>query len=141
MSKILEQAVPATGEEDDFLASVNAYLEEALGRLTLPDGLSQRIRECNATYCVRFGVRLRGQMYSFIGWRAVHSEHRLPAKGGIRFAPECDAEEVEALAALMTMKCSLLRVGKDHTSLCPGTVKEKLPVAQFKCSRPGHRDG
>ncbi|WP_234710722.1 Glu/Leu/Phe/Val dehydrogenase dimerization domain-containing protein [Sinorhizobium arboris] len=74
--------------------------------LDLPGGLAETNIQCNSTYTVRFGVRLRGRMYSFIGWRSVHSEHREPVKGGIRYALNADAEEVEALAALMTLKCS-----------------------------------
>ncbi|MBB4188405.1 glutamate dehydrogenase/leucine dehydrogenase [Sinorhizobium terangae] len=49
-------------------------------------------------------------MYRFIGWRLVHSEHCEPVKGGIRYASNAYAEEVEALAALMTLKCSLAGV-------------------------------
>ncbi|UXN57841.1 Glu/Leu/Phe/Val dehydrogenase (plasmid) [Phyllobacterium zundukense] len=78
--------------------------------LDLPEGLSERIMQCNSTYTVRFGVRLRGRMYSFIGWRSVHSEHCEPVKGGIRYASNADSEEVEPLAALMTLKCSLVDV-------------------------------
>ncbi|WP_416549417.1 MULTISPECIES: Glu/Leu/Phe/Val dehydrogenase dimerization domain-containing protein [unclassified Phaeobacter] len=47
-------------------------------------------------------------MHSFTGWRAVHSTQNPPAKGGIRYSPDTDQEEVEALAALMTHKCALL---------------------------------
>ncbi|TIS94848.1 MAG: Glu/Leu/Phe/Val dehydrogenase, partial [Mesorhizobium sp.] len=78
--------------------------------LDLQEGLAERIVQCNSTYTVRFGVRLRGRMYSFVGWRSVHSEHCEPVKGGIRYAPDSDAEEVEALAALMTLKCALVDV-------------------------------
>ncbi|TPJ81981.1 Glu/Leu/Phe/Val dehydrogenase [Mesorhizobium sp. B2-5-13] len=74
----------------------------------MQDGLAEKIRVCNETYITRFGVRLRGRMYTFEGWRAVHTNHPAPAKGGIRYAPNVDQDEVEALAALMTYKCALL---------------------------------
>ena len=38
-------------------------------------------------YQVRFPIKIDGKVESFIGWRAVHSEHKLPTKGGIRFSP------------------------------------------------------
>ncbi|WP_281059491.1 Glu/Leu/Phe/Val dehydrogenase dimerization domain-containing protein, partial [Mesorhizobium sp. M2A.F.Ca.ET.037.01.1.1] len=93
-----------------FLESIDENFRHAIAFLDLPEGLAERITQCNSTYTVRFGVRLRGRMYSFIGWRSVHSEHCEPVKGGIRFAPDADAEEVEALAALMTLKCALVDV-------------------------------
>jgi len=97
---------PCTPREG-FLESVNTFIEQAMEMLELPDGLPERILQCNNTYTVKFGVRLRGRMHSFQGWRSTHSEHCLPAKGGIRFALETDEAEVEALAALMSFKCAL----------------------------------
>ena len=59
---------------------------------------------------MRFGVRLRGAIHTFTGYRSVHSEHMEPVKGGIRFAMGVHQDEVEALAALMTYKCALVEV-------------------------------
>lgn len=95
---------------ESFLDDVNEMFDDAAERCDLPDGLAEKIKVCNATYVTRFGVRLRGRMHTFTGWRAVHSTHSRPAKGGIRFAPNADQDEVEALAALMTYKCALMRL-------------------------------
>lgn len=91
-----------------FLSDVEALFDSVASTLDLPEGLAEKIGVCNATYVTRFGVRLRGRMYTFRGWRAVHSTHSNPAKGGIRFSPMADQDEVEALAALMTYKCALI---------------------------------
>src|SRR5262245_52396174 len=83
-----------------FLASVNAMYDRAVATLHLPPGLPEKMKQCHAVYQVRFPVPMRGGIRVFTGWRAVHSEHRLPSKGGIRYAPTVDQDEVEALAAL-----------------------------------------
>lgn len=93
-----------------FLADVDTFFDRAAAQLELPTGLAEKIRVANATYTTRFGVRLRDRMFTFTGWRSAHSTHQTPAKGGLRFAVECSAEEVEALAALMTYKCALIGV-------------------------------
>ena len=94
--------------ESGFLADVEAMLERAARHVPMQEGLLEKIRVCNETYVTRFGVRLRGRMYTFEGWRSVHSNHPSPAKGGIRYAPDVHQGEVEALAALMTYKCALM---------------------------------
>lgn len=93
-----------------FLESVDAQFLSAFAHLDLPQGLPDKIRITNAFYRVTFGVRLRGELMSFTGWRAVHSDHIEPVKGGIRYAPDASGDEVEALAALMTLKCALVGV-------------------------------
>ena len=80
----------------------------AVETIDLPLGMKEKIRVCNAVYTVRFGVRLRGEVKTFTGHRAVHSEHMEPVKGGIRYADTVNRDEVEALAALMTYKCALV---------------------------------
>ncbi len=97
-----------TGNEPSFRQSVDTMFARAVAIADLPPGLAEKIRVCNSTYVVRFGVRLRGQMHTFTGYRSVHSEHVEPVKGGIRYAPSVNQDEVEALAALMTYKCALV---------------------------------
>ena len=98
----------SNASEPSFRDSVDIMFNRAVALLDLPPGLAEKIRVCNATYTVRFGVRLRGEMTTFTGYRAVHSEHMEPVKGGIRYALGVNQDEVEALAALMTYKCALV---------------------------------
>ncbi|MCF6324485.1 MAG: Glu/Leu/Phe/Val dehydrogenase [Gammaproteobacteria bacterium] len=93
-----------------FSSNVDRMVDHAFGILNLDDGTAQAIKACNSVLQVKFPVKIRGEIETFTGWRAVHSTHRLPAKGGIRFAPFSDQDEVEALAALMTYKCALVDV-------------------------------
>ncbi len=106
--------------EPTFRQSVDAMFTRAVALMDLPPGLEEKIRVCNATYTVRFGVRLRGQIQTFTGYRAVHSEHMEPVKGGIRYAMSVNQDEVEALAALMTYKCALVETpfGGSKGGLC-----------------------
>ncbi len=95
-------------QEPSFRESVDMMFTRAVSLMDLSPGLEEKIRVCNATYTVRFGVRLRGAIHTFTGYRSVHSEHMEPVKGGIRYAPNVHQDEVEALAALMTYKCALV---------------------------------
>ena len=52
--------------------------DRAAATLDLPIGLADQIRTCNSVYQVKFGVKIRGEYKVLSGWRAVHSEHRLP---------------------------------------------------------------
>jgi glutamate dehydrogenase (NAD(P)+) len=96
--------------KESFLSSVETNFDHVAGLLGLSDDLAEKIKIANSTYVVRFGVRLRGGLQSFTGYRTVHSEHFEPVKGGIRYAPFVDQNEVEALAALMTYKCALMEI-------------------------------
>ena len=95
--------------EPSFRESVDLMFNRAVRLMDLSPGLEEKIRVCNSTYTVRFGVRLRGAIHTFTGYRSVHSEHMEPVKGGIRYAMAVHQDEVEALAALMTYKCASSR--------------------------------
>jgi glutamate dehydrogenase (NAD(P)+) len=106
--------------EPSFRESVDLMFNRASKLMDLSPGLEQKIRVCNSTYTVRFGVRLRGKIETFTGYRSVHSEHMEPVKGGIRYALSVNQDEVEALAALMTYKCALVETpfGGSKGGLC-----------------------
>ncbi len=110
----------SNSREPSFRENVDLMFDRAAATLNMPLGLAEQIRTCNAVYQVKFGVKIRGGYQVFTGWRAVHSEHRLPVKGGIRYANFANQEEVEALAALMTYKCSIVDVpyGGSKGALC-----------------------
>ena len=107
-------------KEPSFRESVDIMFNRAVALMDLPPGLEEKIRVCNATYTVRFGVRLRGKIETFTGYRSVHSEHMEPVKGGIRYSLGVNQNEVEALAALMTYKCALVETpfGGSKGGLC-----------------------
>ena len=93
-----------------FSQSVNHMVDRAFTALDMDPGIANAIKTCNSTLQVNFPVEIDGRIEVFTGWRAVHSDHRLPAKGGIRFAPIVNQDEVEALASLMTYKCAIVDV-------------------------------
>ena len=96
--------------EVSFRESVDLMFDRAASTLDLPPGLTDQIKACNSVYQVRFPIKFGDSYRIFTGWRAVHSEHRLPTKGGIRYASMVNQDEVEALAALMSYKCAIVNV-------------------------------
>ncbi len=93
-----------------FFDSVGNYVDKAASFTDIPQGLLEQIKACNMVLRLRFPVRV-GDDYEVIeAYRVQHSHHRLPTKGGIRYAESVDQDEVMALAALMTYKCALVDV-------------------------------
>ncbi len=98
-------------EKFNFLEQVNRTFDRA-GELTDHDPtLLSQIRECNGLYHMCFPIkRDDGSIKVIEGWRAEHSHHKLPTKGGIRYSRAVSRNEVAALAALMTYKCAIVDV-------------------------------
>ena len=120
----------AAEAEPSFNEGLALTVDRALRHLDLPPGLPAQIKACDSVLQLHFPVRLDdGVIHIFRGWRATHSSHLLPAKGGIRYACCVDQDEVEALAALMTYKCALVDVpfggSKGGVNLEPGDYSER----------------
>lgn len=94
-------------ESMSFREGVERMVDRAALAIGLSPDTTKVIQACNAVIQIRFPVRIRDKVEVFTGWWAIHSAHRLPAKGGLRFAPMMDQDEVEGLAALMSYKCAI----------------------------------
>ena len=93
-----------------FFKSVENYVDKAASYTDIPRGLVEQIKACNLVLQIRFPVRVGNDYQVIEAYRVQHSHHRLPTKGGIRYAESVDQDEVMALAALMTYKCALVDV-------------------------------
>ncbi|KAG8325459.1 glutamate dehydrogenase, mitochondrial-like [Homalodisca vitripennis] len=95
-----------------FLASlVERGLKTEQEREHKKHGIIKLMTECNSVLEIKFPIKRDTGAYELItGFRAHHSMHRMPVKGGIRYSPEVESDEVQALAALMSFKCSCVSV-------------------------------
>ena len=93
------------------LADARAQLAEAVALLGYGDGLHQMLATPRRELSVAVPLRLdSGESRLYLGYRVQHNFSRGPAKGGLRYAPNVDIDEVRALAMWMTWKCALLDV-------------------------------
>ena len=98
-------------EDLNFNSIVSKQFDRAAQYLKIHPGLLSQIKACNNLYYFQFPVRFGGDHYEiFEGWRAEHSQHKKPVKGGIRYSEMVNADEIMALAALMTYKCAIVDV-------------------------------
>lgn len=95
----------------NFFESVGKSFDKAAQFTKWDKGILNQIKACNSVYRMRFPVKMDdGRIEVIEAYRAQHSHHKTPCKGGIRFAAEVNQDEVMALAALMTYKCALVHV-------------------------------
>ncbi len=94
----------------DFIGSVNQYFDQAAEHTDIEAGVLKQIKACNSVYFMQFPVKVGDKVEVIEAYRAQHSQHRMPTKGGIRYSEHVNQEEVMALAALMTYKCALVDV-------------------------------
>jgi len=93
-----------------FLENVDMMVNDTITKINIDSNIAKILKTCRSVLQVKFPVKIKNQIEIFHGWRAVHSTHRLPVKGGLRFSTNVNQEEVEALASLMTFKCAVVDV-------------------------------
>jgi glutamate dehydrogenase (NAD(P)+) len=91
--------------------SAQAQLTEAVKQLELDDGMHQLLATPRREMTVSIPLRRDdGHVEVLRGYRVQHNLSRGPAKGGIRYHPSTDIDEVRALAMWMTWKCALIGI-------------------------------
>lgn len=94
-----------------MFADVSSFVDQAAAYTNHHKGLIDMIKMPNAVFKFSFPLRRADGTYEVIeAYRVQHSHHKLPVKGGIRYAPDVSESEVSGLAALMTFKCALVNV-------------------------------
>ncbi len=98
-------------------AEVNPYqvalsqLDAVADRLRISDGIRQILRHPKRELTVNFPVKMDdGSVRVFTGYRVQHNDARGPVKGGLRYHPAVDLDEVRALAMWMTWKCAIVNL-------------------------------
>ena len=90
---------------------VNHFFGLAADRLALPDDVSAVLRSSYREVQVQIPIRRKdGRIHVYSGYRVQHNGARGPYKGGVRFHPDVELDEVRALAALMTWKTAIVDV-------------------------------
>jgi len=104
-------AAPHDDTTLDFVGQVNRMFGRAAEHTEHPSGVLYQIRACDNIVRFEFPIkRDDGSIQVIRGYRAEHSHHKKPTKGGVRFAPNVNVDEVMALSALMSYKCAIVDV-------------------------------
>jgi glutamate dehydrogenase (NAD(P)+) len=126
---------PGQRAEVSNLEIVRHYFNIAADHLKLPDDLRTVFWTPYREVTVQIPVRLSdGKIHVFSGYRIQHNGARGPYKGGIRFHPEVDVDEVRALASLMTWKTAVANVpygGAKGGVNCPADKLEQHEVQKI----------
>ncbi|MBC8138655.1 MAG: Glu/Leu/Phe/Val dehydrogenase [Fibrella sp.] len=99
------------GEAATAFDNARMRLDAVAQKINLPPDVLAQLRECKRELSVHFPVKMdNGTVKMFSGYRVHHNVTRGPAKGGIRYHPDTDLDEVRALAFWMTVKCAVVNI-------------------------------
>ncbi|MGI4791384.1 MAG: Glu/Leu/Phe/Val family dehydrogenase [Janthinobacterium lividum] len=105
-----EILIPIMEEMNPYAIALK-QLAHVAGILGLDDGIHAILQKPKRELTVNFPVNMEsGGTRMFTGYRVQHNTSRGPAKGGLRFHPETDIDEVRALAMWMTWKCAIVNI-------------------------------
>lgn len=109
---------------------VNTHLDRAFDRLDVPPEYRTILKSCYRELKVQLTMRADdGSLKEFFGYRVQHNGVRGPYKGGIRYHPTVDLDEVRALASLMTWKTAIVDIpfggSKGGVSCDPHKMSER----------------
>ena len=94
-----------------FYESVLNQIDSISERMCIDKGIVKMVKQPERELTVQIPiVRDDGEIEVFTGYRVQHSSARGPCKGGIRYHPSTDLDEVKALATLMSLKCAVANV-------------------------------
>ena len=123
-----------TSEETNPYVIAQRQFALAADRLGLDDGLQQVLRVPQRELSVNFPVKHDdGSIHVYSGYRVQHNITRGPAKGGIRYHPAVNIDEVRALAMWMTWKCALVNI--PYGGAKGGVVVDPKPLSQNELER------
>src|SRR5580658_1985972 len=113
-----------------FYESVSTNVERVARLLDIEDDVRILLAEPYRQVDVQVPIHADdGSVLSFRGYRVQHNGARGPFKGGLRYHPDTDLDEVQALASLMTWKCALLDLpfggAKGGMTLDPATLSPR----------------
>lgn len=98
-------------ETASLLDSTQVVIKEALDKLGYSEEVFELLKEPLRMLTVRIPIKMDDNTTKiFTGYRAQHNDAVGPTKGGIRFHPEVDEEEVKALSMWMSLKCGIVNL-------------------------------
>lgn len=122
------------GTNEQAFQHVRDLISDVCLQLSIAEECRLRLMECERELTVNFPVRMDdGSVQVFTGFRIVHNDSRGPSKGGIRYHPDVNIDEVRALAALMTLKTAV--AGIPYGGAKGGVICDPKKLSQFELER------
>lgn len=99
------------GEKQSLLSDAQSRMEGIFDRLDVDEDVRRQLQQPKRIHHAAIPIRMDdGSLQVFKGWRILYDQSRGPGKGGIRFHPDVDADEVATLSFWMVLKCAVVNL-------------------------------